>query len=102
MAEFRDRAGRGRRPPRRHYGELKAAARRRLGQLFDPADYPRALHGLFGVDWDFPSVEPPDYLLQLSPALYEQEQAGWPPGSRRRCSWPSRRSSTSSPSWWPT
>ena len=25
--------------------------------------------------WDFPSVEPPDYLRQLSPALYEQERA---------------------------
>src|SRR5262249_51693269 len=59
----------------RHYAELKAAARRRLGQLYDPADYPAGLQGLFGVDWDFPSVEPPDYLLQLSPALYEQERA---------------------------
>jgi len=29
---------------------------------------------LFDVEWDFPSVEPPDYLLQLSPALYAQER----------------------------
>src|SRR5262249_5966793 len=40
-----------------------------------PADYPVSLRGLFDVEWDFPSVEPPDYLLQLSPALYEQERA---------------------------
>jgi len=57
------------------YGELQASARRRLGSLFNPADYPATLQGLFGVDWDFPSVEPPDYLLHLSPALYEQERA---------------------------
>ena len=58
-----------------HYGELKAAARRRLGALYNPADYPTSLAGLFSVEWDFPSVEPPDYLLQLSPAIYEQERA---------------------------
>jgi hypothetical protein len=58
-----------------HYSELKAAARRRLGRLYNPEDYPLSLEGLFQIDWDFPSVEPPDYLLQLSPALYEQEKA---------------------------
>jgi hypothetical protein len=58
-----------------HYAELQDAARRRLGALYDPADYPPRLRGLFGLDWDFPAVEPPDYLLQLSPALYEQERA---------------------------
>jgi hypothetical protein len=30
--------------------------------------------GLFAVDWDFPSVEPPSYLMQLNPELYEQER----------------------------
>ena len=58
-----------------HYAELKAAARRRLGSLYSSTDYPPSLQGLFEIDWDFPSVEPPDYLLQLSPALYEQERA---------------------------
>jgi len=29
--------------------------------------------GLFAVEWDFPSVEPPSYLRQLSPDLYRQE-----------------------------
>ena len=53
-----------------HYAELKAAARVRLGRLFNPADYPESLDGLFAVEWDFPSVEPPDYLRQLSPELY--------------------------------
>jgi hypothetical protein len=59
----------------RRSGELKQAAARRLGSLYDPADYPETLLGLFGVAWDYPSVEPPDYLLALSPRLYEQERA---------------------------
>ena len=58
-----------------HYGELRAAAAERLGRLFNPADYPDTLVGLFEVSWDFPSVEPPDYLQQLNPALYEAERA---------------------------
>jgi hypothetical protein len=59
----------------RHYGELKQAASERLGRLFNPADYPETLVGLFDVSWDFPSVEPPDYLRELNPALYEAERA---------------------------
>jgi hypothetical protein len=58
-----------------HYAELKEAARQRLRRLYNPDDYPPSLEGLFDVEWDFPSVEPPDYLMQLSPALYEQERA---------------------------
>lgn len=58
-----------------HYSELKAAARKRLGDLFNPNDYPASLRGLFAVEWDFPNVEPPDYLQQLNPAIYEQEKA---------------------------
>jgi hypothetical protein len=56
-----------------HYAVLRVAARDQLGKLFNPADYPPALRGLFEVVWDFPSVEPPEYLRQLSPDLYRQE-----------------------------
>ena len=55
------------------YLSLKSAARERLGSLFNDDDYPVSLTGLFEVSWDFPSVEPPDYLRQLNPELYEQE-----------------------------
>jgi hypothetical protein len=55
------------------YQELKSAARQRLGRLFNGADYPATLVGLFEASYDFPSVEPPDYLRQLSPQLYAQE-----------------------------
>ena len=49
------------------YEQIKADARRRLGRLYNPADYPPEVRGLFAVDWDFPSVEPPSYLLRLEP-----------------------------------
>jgi len=58
----------------RHFEQLKAAARSRLGRLYNPADYPTTLRGLFGVEFDFPSVEPPEYLLRLNPHLYQQER----------------------------
>jgi hypothetical protein len=58
-----------------HYAELKSAARQRLGDLFDPLDYPPTLRGLFDLGWEFPNVQPPDYLMQLNPAIYEQEKS---------------------------
>jgi hypothetical protein len=58
-----------------HYGELQTAAQKRLGDLFNPADYPPTLRGLFDLAWEFPSVQPAEYLLQLNPAIYEQEKA---------------------------
>ena len=56
-----------------HYWELKSAARGRLGRLYNESDYPATLSGLFDMGWDWPSVEPPPYLRQLSPALYREE-----------------------------
>ncbi|QDU89063.1 hypothetical protein Pla175_24490 [Pirellulimonas nuda] len=55
------------------YGELRDSARRRLGELFESGDYPERLGGLFAVEWDFPSVEPPEYLRRLSPELFRRE-----------------------------
>jgi hypothetical protein len=55
------------------YLSLKSAARERLGSLFNDDDYPTTLVGLFEVTWEFPSIEPPNYLRQLNPELYEQE-----------------------------
>ncbi len=56
-----------------YYDELRQAARDRLGDLFDVSDYPPTLIGMFAIEHDFPSVEPPDYLLRLDPGLYRQE-----------------------------
>jgi hypothetical protein len=58
----------------RHFDELKRAAALRLGSLFNASDYPESLRGLFGVSWDFPAIDPPDYLVQLAPDLYQREQ----------------------------
>ncbi|MBI1249043.1 hypothetical protein GC197_14525 [bacterium] len=55
------------------YFSLKAAARQRLGRLYNEADYPLSLSGLFDVTWDFPNVEAPNYLRQLDPQLYQAE-----------------------------
>ncbi len=75
----------------RHYGDLKRAARERLGSLFNSSDYPETLVGLFGVEWGFPSIEPPDYLVRLAPELI-RGRAG--PGRRPvRGSRPARRAS---------
>lgn len=56
------------------YGELREEARERLGDLFDAGEYPAAVRDAFAIDWDFPSVEPPDYLKELNPKLYAAEQ----------------------------
>ena len=57
----------------RHYYELKLAARQQLGSLYNEADYPHSMRELFAVTWDYPSTEPPNYLQQLSPQIYEAE-----------------------------
>jgi len=56
-----------------HYDELIDQARQRLGNLFDAGDYDANLHRLFGIEWDYPSCNPPEYLLQVSPHLYYSE-----------------------------
>jgi len=57
----------------RKYFDLRNVARDRLGSLFNLADYPDSLRGLFAFDVDFPSTDPPQYLMQLDPRLYEQQ-----------------------------
>jgi len=57
----------------RDYSDLKATARRQLGSLFNSADYPDSLTNMFGIEFDFPSVDAPSYLEQLNPQLYDEE-----------------------------
>lgn len=56
------------------YEAIKNAAREKLGDLFNPADYPPTLEGVFGIRWEYPPVEPPNYLMTFNPELYAQEQ----------------------------
>ena len=73
MSSFRDELDEAVLELNEHYDELRQAARERLGDLFDSSDYPTTLVGMFAIEHDFPSVEPPPYLRQLSPELYQQE-----------------------------
>ena len=75
MAEFRDELMEAVERLESHYDSLKTVARQRLGRLYAESDYPPTLRGLFDIDWEFPNVEPPNYLQQLSPELYEQEKS---------------------------
>lgn len=56
------------------YDLIQQNARQRLGRLYNPADYPPEVRNLFHLEWDFPSVEPPSYLLRIAPEVYQQEQ----------------------------
>lgn len=73
MNEFKDELDEAVRQLDEHYAELQSAARDQLGSLYNPTDYPESLSGMFQVNWDFPSVDPPDYLRQLNPEIYRQE-----------------------------
>lgn len=55
------------------FAEIKEAARARLGSLFDASDYPSSIENEFQIQWDFPSVDPPDYLRRLNPDVYAEQ-----------------------------
>jgi hypothetical protein len=57
------------------YESIKESAREKLGDLFNPADYPPTLEGVFDIKWEYPPVEPPNYLMTFNPELYQQEQS---------------------------
>ena len=54
--------------------ELIPDARRTLGAVFNPSDYPVEIAGEFDIQVSYPNVEPGEYLREISPRLYEQEQ----------------------------
>jgi len=53
----------------------KSEAQRRLGTLYNQADYPSTLDGLFDLEVSYPTIEPPNYLMALHPDVYQAEQA---------------------------
>jgi hypothetical protein len=56
------------------YETIKTAAREKLGDLYNAEDYPRSLEGVFDIRWEYPPVDPPNYLMTFNPDLYRQEQ----------------------------
>jgi hypothetical protein len=74
MREFKDQLAAAAANLQLEYEAIKVAAREKLGQLYNPADYPPTLEGMFTISWEYPPVEPPRYLMNFNPELYEQEQ----------------------------
>ena len=73
LEDFREQLESGVRMFDEHFPEIKAAARLRLGSLFDVSDYPSSLLEEFQIQWDFPAVDPPDYLRRLNPEVYAEQ-----------------------------
>ena len=82
----------------RRYSDLRTTARERLGSLYNSADYPGTLVGLFEISFDFPSVEPRTICSSSIPRCTKRNAAACRTVSTRRCSWPRRRS----PPNWPS
>lgn len=57
-----------------YHDELIPDARERLGDLFNSGDYPMEIASEFSITVSWPNVEPGEYLREISPRLYEQEQ----------------------------
>jgi hypothetical protein len=74
MREFRERLAAAAANLQLEYETIKNASREKLGELYNPSDYPATLEGVFDVRWEYPPVEPPNYLMTFNPELYEQEQ----------------------------
>lgn len=56
------------------YAVIRDQAQERLGDLYDANDYPSSIEHHFTLTWDYPSVEPPDYLKQIHPDIYKEMQ----------------------------
>jgi hypothetical protein len=72
MEGFRDELAEGEVALEAVYPAILADAQRRLGRLWNAAEYPVQVRGLFQVEWDFPAVEPPDFLM-LRPEIYAEQ-----------------------------
>lgn len=59
---------------RQDWQQIKDQARHTLGDLYDPFDYPNDPSSEFEIHWDFPSIDAPSYLSDLSPEIYAEEK----------------------------
>jgi hypothetical protein len=75
MQTYRERLQEAARELAAQYDQIKSEAERRLGTLFNASDYPATLEGLFDMEWSVVPIEPPQYLVALSPEVYQAEQA---------------------------
>jgi hypothetical protein len=75
MQTYRERLQEAARELAAQYDQIKSEVQRRLRTLFNQADYPSTLDGLFDLEVSYPTIEPPAYLVSLHPDVYQQEQA---------------------------
>lgn len=75
MQTYRERLQEAARVLAAQYDQIKSEAQQRLGTLFNQADYPSTLDGLFDMEWSVVPIEPPQYLVALNPEVFQQEQA---------------------------
>jgi hypothetical protein len=56
------------------YAEIKAEAREQLSDLYDEAQYPTSLIGVFQMHWDYPAVMSVDqFIREAQPEMYEAQ-----------------------------
>lgn len=58
---------------REHWKEVVDEAREELGQLFNPKDYEEDVGARYAIEVEYPSVEPPSYLRDISPDIYREQ-----------------------------
>jgi hypothetical protein len=75
MGTYRERLREAARELASQYDTIKSEAQQRLGTLFNHADYPSTLDGLFDMEWSVVPIEPPQYLVALNPEVFQAEQA---------------------------
>jgi hypothetical protein len=59
----------------RHWGEICEQSEAALNDLHMRVEYPSTIDGLFGIDWELCSVEPPRWMAEMHPDLYAREEA---------------------------
>ena len=57
-----------------NYDQLKNESRQALNHLFREEDYPQDLSNCFSFHWDYPNLNPPEYLMSFDPQLYKKQQ----------------------------
>jgi hypothetical protein len=82
MLTYRERLQEAARELSSQYDQIKSEAQRRLGTLYNQADYPTTLDGLFDLEVSYPTIEPPQYLVALNPRYSGRSRPGCVSGSR--------------------
>jgi len=57
-----------------HRDELLSDAQKRLGNKYEPGNYPPSFVGCWDAEFAYPTLLPDERLKQLNPALYESEK----------------------------